>query len=218
MEKKSPKNEAVQTPKSICDVIRELDEEALKSMSRMELIRLVVTANQNDSVNLKAQEQLIGNFMQYAANLQFGLTLQTRIVPGRDLIKRDMQRADVSEDARHFWRRVNYKIWGVAAKRFPKKCGLLTLSFLEGGMFAPDGFRTFHFHVGVGNVPSEISLMDFRNLIRTEWAKTRYGTNDIDIKPASTGILNYVTKEMMKGNWDCVDPVNTAIPHLAPLA
>ncbi len=84
MEKKSPKNEAVQTPKSICDVIRELDEEALKSISRMELIRLIVTANQNDSVNSKAQEQLIGNFIPHAPHLKFGLTLQTRVVPSRD--------------------------------------------------------------------------------------------------------------------------------------
>lgn len=51
-----------------------------------------------------------------------------------------------------------------------------------------------------------------------EWAKTRYGANDIDIKPPSRGVLEYVTKGMMKGNWDCVDPVNSFITQLAPPA
>jgi len=218
MEKNAPKPVSAWKSESSHANIQGLDDAAINTMSRLELIRLLAKANQQDDVNSKAQEMLIGNFMSYADKLQFGLTLQTRVVPSRDSIKRDMQRADIAEDARHFWRRVNYELWGVAAKRFPEKCGLLTLSFLEGGMFAPDGFRTFHFHVGVGNVPPDIGVLEFTKLIRSEWAKTRYGTNDIDLKPASTGMLNYVTKEMMRGNWDSVDPVNTAIPHLATLA
>lgn len=218
MEKNAPKQTGIAKPKLIHENIRELDNDAINAMGRIELIRLLVKANQCDDANSKAQEQLIGSFMQYANSLQFGITLQTRVVPSRDPIKRDMQTANMAEDARHFWRRVNYKLWGVAAKRFPRKCSLLTLSFLEGGMFAPDGFRTFHFHVGVGNVPSDIDVLAFIKLIRSEWSKTRYGTNDIELKPASTGMLNYVTKEMMKGNWDCVDPINTVVPLLAPLA
>jgi hypothetical protein len=218
MEKNTPKQTDKFEQKSVHEIICGLNDETIHKMGRLELIRLLANTNQQDDVNSKAQEMLIGNFMSYADKLQFFLTLQTRVVPSRDSIKRDMQRADVAEDARHFWRRVNYKLWRVAAKRFPEKCSLMTLSFLEGGMFAPDGFRTFHFHVGVGKVPSSVGLLEFTKLICSEWAKTRYGTNDIDLKPASTGMLNYVTKEMMRGNWDCFDPINTAIPHLAPLA
>jgi hypothetical protein len=106
--------------------------------------------------------------MQYADALQYVITLQTRIVPSRDPIKRAFQMANAAEDARHFWKRVNYKLWGVAAKRFPDKCSLLMLSFLEGGLFVPNGFRTFHFHVGVGNMSNKMDLLEFTKLICLE--------------------------------------------------
>ena len=121
-----------------------------------------------DNINLQAQDQLVGNFMQYADALQYVITLQTRIVPSRDPIKRAFQMANAAEDARHFWKRVNYKLWGVAAKRFPDKCSLLMLSFLEGGLFVPNGFRTFHFHVGVGNMSNKMDLLEFTKLICLE--------------------------------------------------
>ena len=215
MNENAPK---IDKPKSIQEIIADLTEEDLTEITQLNLIRLLVKGIQSDDVNLKAQDQLVGDFMQYANALRYVVTLQTRIVPSRDPIKREMQMASAAEDARHFWKRVNYKLWGVAAKRFPKKCRLLTLSFLEGGLFAADGFRTLHFHVGVGNVPTEVDLLKFVKLIRSEWAKTRYGSNDIDIQPPSRGVLEYVTKEMKKGNWDCIDPVNTFIPQLAPPA
>jgi hypothetical protein len=63
-----------------------------------------------------------------------------------------------------------------------------------------------------------MDLLEFTKLIRSEWAKTRYGANDIDIQPPSRGVLEYVTKEMKRGNRDRVDPVNTFIPQLAPPA
>ena len=208
----------IKEPKLIRATIADLTETDLVAISQLQLIRLIAKAVPHDNINFQAQDQLVGNFMQYAEALQYVITLQTRIVPSRDPIKRELQMANAAEDARHFWKRVNYKLWGVAAKRFPAKCSLLTLSFLEGGLFAPNGFRTLHFHVGVGNVSNTMDLLEFSKLIRSEWAKTRYGANDIDIMPPSRGVLEYVTKEMKKGNWDCVDPVNTFIPPLAPPA
>ena len=205
-------------PKLIQKTIADLTETDLDAISQLQLIRLIAKANPYDNINSQAQDQLVSHFVQYADALRYVVTLQTRIVPSRDPIKREMQMANAAEDARHFWKRVNYKLWGVAAKRFPDKCSLLTLSFLEGGLFAPNGFRTLHFHVGVGNVSDTMDLLEFSKLTRSEWSKTRYGANDIDIKPPSRGVLEYVTKEMKKGNWDCVDPVNTVIPQLAPPA
>ena len=205
-------------PKLIRPTIADLTETDLDAISQLQLMRLIAKAIPCDNINSQAQDQLVCHFMKYGDALQYVITLQTRIVPSPDPIKRELQMADVTEDARHFWKRVNYKLWGVAAKRFPTKCSLLTLSFLEGGVFAPNGFRTLHFHVGVGNVSNKMDLLEFSKLIRNEWAKTRYGANDIDIKPPSRGVLEYVTKEMKKGNWDCVDPVNTFIPQLAPPA
>ncbi len=205
-------------PKLIRPTIADLTETDLDAISQLQLMRLIAKAIPCDNINSQAQDQLVCHFMKYGDALQYVITLQTRIVPSPDPIKRELQMADVTEDARHFWKRVNYKLWGVAAKRFPTKCSLLTLSFLEGGVFAPNGFRTLHFHVGVGNVSNKMDLLEFSKLIRNEWAKTRYGANDIDIKPPSRGVLDYVTKEMKKGNWDCVDPVNTFIPQLAPPA
>ncbi len=205
-------------PKLIRPTIADLTETDLDAISQLQLMRLIAKAIPCDNINSQAQDQLVCHFMKYGDALQYVITLQTRIVSSPDPIKRELQMADATEDARHFWKRVNYKLWGVAAKRFPTKCSLLTLSFLEGGVFAPNGFRTLHFHVGVGNVSNKMDLLEFSKLIRNEWAKTRYGANDIDIKPPSRGVLEYVTKEMKKGNWDCVDPVNTFIPQLAPPA
>ena len=208
----------IKEPKLIRATIADLTETDIDAISQLQLIRLIAKAIPRDDINSQAQDQLVSHFMKYGDALQYMITLQTRIVPSSDPIKRELQMANAAEDARHFWKRVNYKLWGVAAKRFPDKCSLLTLSFLEGGLFAPNGFRTLHFHVGVGNVSNTMDLLEFTKLIRSEWAKTRYGANDIDIKPPSRGVLEYVTKEMKKGNWDCVDPVNTFIPQLAPPA
>ena len=208
----------IKEPKLIRATIADLTETDIDAISQLQLIRLIAKAIPRDDINSQAQDQLVSHFMKYGDALQYVITLQTRIVPSPNPIKREMQMADATEDARHFWKRINYKLWGVAAKRFPDKCRLLTLSFLEGGLFTPNGFRTLHFHVGVGNVSNTMDLLEFTKLIRSEWAKTRYGANDIHIMPPSRGVLEYVTKEMKKGNWDCVDPVNTFIPQLAPRA
>ena len=42
----------------------------------------------------------------------------------------------------------------------------------------------------VGNVFKKIDLLEFTKLIRNEWTKTRYGANDIDIKPPSRVFWN----------------------------
>jgi len=71
----------IDKPKSIQEIIADLTEEDLTAISQLNLIRLLVKGMQSDDVNLKAQDQLVGDFMQYANALRYVITLQTRIVP-----------------------------------------------------------------------------------------------------------------------------------------
>jgi len=91
-------------PTLIRATIADLTETELDAISQSQLIRLIAKANPCDNINSQAQDQLVGNFMQYAEALQYVITLQTRIVPSRDPIKRELQMANAAEDARHFWK------------------------------------------------------------------------------------------------------------------
>ena len=61
MNENAPK---IDKPKSIQEIIADLTEEDLTAISQLNLIRLLVKGMQSDDVNLKAQDQLVGDFMQ----------------------------------------------------------------------------------------------------------------------------------------------------------
>lgn len=114
-------------PKLIRSTIADLTETVLDAISQLQPIRLIAKAIPRDNINLQALDQLVGNFMKYGDALQYVITLHTRIVPSRDPIKRELQMANAAEDAGHFWKRVNYKPWGVAIEQPIRKITISSL-------------------------------------------------------------------------------------------
>ena len=124
-------------------------------------------------------------------------------------------RISLEDDFRVFAKRLQREVYGMAHRRKPNKFSLMLLPSLEGSMFSPEGRRTLHYHVAIGNVPADMSADKLRKTIWDQWAKSAYGQMDIKFKPANEGWLSYITKEMEHGNTRCCDWGNTFVPECA---
>lgn len=167
------------------------------------------------SRNTKQTEEIRAHYHRYASCIQIAVTLQTKLIPIRDRFRAEQQRISLQEDFWHFRRRINYGVYGKASHRKPERFSLLILPVMEGLKFSPEGIRTIHYHLGIGNVPDDVSNGEFGSLIFEAWRKTRYGRDDIHISPADPGWINYITKELEGGHADCIDWRNACIPHEA---
>ena len=91
----------------------------------------------------------------------------------------------------------------------------MLLPIIEGSLFSPEGLRTLHYHVGIGNVPADMDIRELRKAIFAQWEKTSYGQMDIDFKPGNEGWISYITKEVEQGNTRCCDWLNAYVPEIA---
>ena len=147
------------------------------------------------------------------SSARLAVTLQTRLVIRRGRNPSEQQWIDLQEDFHRFLSRLNYRVFGNLNRRKPTRYSLLTLPVIEGRVFSPDGNRTLHYHVAFGNLPSQLSMLTFRDLVHEEWTRTQYGKADIDISPLDRGWFDYITKESETGNVECVDWRNTFAPR-----
>ena len=165
------------------------------------------------------QVQLMDGMLDYYVGLgsqvQYAVTLQTKLVVCRGAGLADKQRISLEDDFRVFAKRLQREVYGMAHRRKPNKFSLMLLPSLEGSMFSPEGRRTLHYHVAIGNVPADMSADKLRKTIWDQWAKSAYGQMDIKFKPANEGWLSYITKEMEHGNTRCCDWGNTFVPECA---
>lgn len=147
-----------------------------------------------------------------AERVQFVLTLQTSIIPADSRFRLEQQLTDVSSSFRNFRNRLNYRIFRQASRRKPSRYSLLCVPIIEGLKFSPYGCRSLHYHVAIGNVPSEVQMEDLELFSRNEWQKCRFGGVDVHLRPASTGFSSYITKEISHNDALGVDWCNVAIP------
>ena len=154
-------------------------------------------------------------YVEHSSHVQFAVTLQTKLVVkrGRDLSEK--QRISLENDFRIFVKRLQRDVYGMAHRRKPQKFSLLLLPTLEGSRFSPEGLRTLHYHVGIGNVPADMDFTKLRKSIFEQWAKSAYGQMDIDIRPGNEGWMSYITKEVEQGDTRCCDWLNTSVPRVA---
>ena len=154
-------------------------------------------------------------YLDHSPRVQYAVTLQTKLVVKRGKDISEKQRISLDEDFRVFAKRLQRDVYGMAHRRKPQKFSLLLLPILEGGIFSPEGLRTLHYHVGVGNVPADMDITKLRKSIFNHWAKSAYGQMDIQIKPSNEGWMAYITKELDQGNLQCCDWLNAWVPEVA---
>jgi hypothetical protein len=154
-------------------------------------------------------------FAAHSDRVQVGITLQTKLIVARGKDLSDQQMISLQSDFSDFSKRVNRSIFGQGNRRKPQQYSLLMLPTLEGSMFSPEGLRTLHYHVGVGNIPDHVSEIEFKKIVYDQWSKTRYGQNDIKIKPSDQGWVGYITKELEQGNFKVCDFGNAFVPEIS---
>ena len=171
-------------------------------------------AKWTDNHRLLVQD-IQNHYLSYSPHIRYSATLQTRLITRRDKFRSEQQLISLQEDFWHFKNRINYHFYGKTGHRKPLIYSLLILPVIEGSAFSPEGGRTLHYHLGLGNLPDEASFNELCSVIRKHWLKTKFGTDMIRIKSADPDWMEYITKEVERGNVDCVDWRNACIPHKA---
>ena len=155
------------------------------------------------------------HYKSFHPYVRYAVTLQTRLITKRDKFRSEQQLITLQEDFWHFKNRINYHFYGKTGHRKPHTYSLLLLPVIEGSAFSPEGNRTLHYHLGIGNIPEEASFSEFCSVIRKHWLKSKFGSDMIRIKSADPDWMDYITKEVERGNIECVDWRNASIPHKA---
>ena len=170
------------------------------------------------SAKMNLMDGIYDFYVEHSDNVTFAVTLQTKLVVKRGKGLSDKQRINLETDFRIFAKRLQRSVWGMAHRRKPQKFSLMLLPTLEGLIFSPEGSRTLHFHVGIGNAPADMTAEKLHKSVSTEWKKTSYGQMDIKVKSAGEGWLAYITKEIELGNTKCCDWGNTFVPDFSLLS
>lgn len=160
-------------------------------------------------------DQIQRHYKTYSPYVEYAVTFQTKLTTRRDKFRLEQLLISLQQDFWHFNKRINYECYGKASHRKPHRYSLLILPVIEGTAFSSEGDRTLHYHLGIGNVPKAYNEIDFHRIIRSNWTKTKFGIDDIDFKSADPDWSGYITKEVEKGNVDCIDWRNASIPHEA---
>ena len=160
-------------------------------------------------------DEIQNHYNSYSGHVQYAVTLQTRLITKRDKFRAEQQLITLQEDFWHFKNRINYHFYGKTGHRKPQIYSLLLLPIIEGSAFSPEGDRTLHYHLGIGNIPDEASFNNLCFVIRKHWLKSKFGTDMIKVTSADPDWTGYITKEVERGNIECVDWRNASIPHEA---
>ena len=163
----------------------------------------------------KEMDAIFDFYVEHSSAVEFAITLQTKLVVKRGHDLSEKQIISITDDFRIFAKRLQREVYGMGHRRKPEKFSLLLLPTLEGSRFSPEGFRTLHYHVGVGNVPADMDIGGLRKAICAQWGKTSYGQMDINIKPGNEGWMSYITKEVEQGDTRCCDWLNACVPGIA---
>jgi len=155
------------------------------------------------------------NLFPLAHHIKWAVTLQTNVIPAREKLLREKQADALAQDFRWFSNRLNYYYYGKASRNKPESYALLLLPIVEGWQFSPNGMKTLHFHIGIGNIPSGVKPMDLRHKIREAWLSTRTARDDIDMQPADSGFIDYIIKDLEDGCFEGFDLRSAFIPYQA---
>lgn len=123
---------------------------------------------------------------------------------------------------KQFRRRLAIAAFGNGAIRKPDLYHPLMLATVEGKLNTYDKNKTLHTHTAIGNIITPTSRIKSEEqlveVVKECWLRTDEGVDDIVVKEFnSTGWISYITKELDKGNLECIDWGCTYVPFNALL-
>lgn len=135
------------------------------------------------------------------------LTLKQRVESNhfKGRFGENLDSVKVSENTRHFMNRLNQSVFGKGFTRYGKRLSVVPV--IEG-----NSFIRLHIHMTLEK-PAHLDLDEFRNMILKCWSKTKFGYQNIEIKPIDYyfGWFDYKLKNRSKGeglhssvDWDNV--------------
>jgi len=172
---------------------------------------------QSKQLQRRSIEQEVEYLANIASHSQFAATLQTSLQTRNVGKKRMEQLTDQARRSLHQLRmRFNRATTGDRCRTNPNLTPIFIAS-LEGSLNTYDRNRTLHFHAVIGNLQEEFDLARVEHVLREIWPATDYGVDDIVVKPLTDerrrGWTDYISKERMQGNFDCVDYHNAQLPQ-----
>lgn len=146
-----------------------------------------------------------GRRVPHAIAVTLTLKQKVQIDDFRGRFEQRLDRINVSENTRHFMNRLNQRVFGKGYLRYGNRLSVIPV--IEG-----NSFIRLHIHMTIEK-PNHLSLRQFEILVTECWSKTRFGYNNIKIKPIHDyeGWINYKLKNKSKGeglqssvDWDNV--------------
>ncbi|WP_186030212.1 hypothetical protein [Burkholderia gladioli] len=152
----------------------------------------------------RIQEETRSWMLQIAPNFTHAVTLtmkQSRtVMTDKGQTVQRLTQIEASANFAHFMKRLNAMVYGHAAKRYGKTVHVVPV--IEG--IATD--KGLHYHCMIGNFCEGADDSLITAAIRTAWLQTGFGNVQIDVQPMyGDGWIDYITKEVGKGDSDNVD-------------
>jgi hypothetical protein len=124
------------------------------------------------------------------------------------------------KQCRYFRNCFNQFLYQAKAHRKPNLYQPLMLTTIEGTKDVAKRANTIHFHFALGNIPACLSTEELKQIFEHCWVdKAKVGSREIWLEPARQNEegawLNYITKELTRGDIDAWDFENSQIPHAA---
>ena len=107
----------------------------------------------------------------------------------------------------HFCNKLNYNLYGKAAKRYNKT--LLILATLHGEISG----KNLHMHAAIGCVDRDYSFEKLRAVINATWRELKWTKNETDIQQyRNANWLGYMLHESVRLDLSSVDLTRCSIP------
>jgi len=141
-----------------------------------------------------------------AQSCSYELTLHTTLATAGLSSRSTEQRVFRAQSAmRYFQPRLFRALTGNSWTRYPHKRPIF-IPALEGSK-SQQRYSTLHWHIIIGNLPTNITLQSIFDTAHNIWIKHPDASANTEAQALydSTGFANYITKEFKKFNYDCID-------------
>ncbi len=117
----------------------------------------------------------------------------------RGVYQRQIRRADCDRIVRRFKQKLNREIFG---RRAAENYGLSLkyLAVVEGERSG----KALHLHLSIGGLPTHVKPMQLKELVSNARLQVRELNEQLDLKIADSGWMEYITKELGSGDTDNV--------------
>jgi hypothetical protein len=160
-------------------------------------------------------------FDQYSAHITHVAVAHSSLHPhNATQAQIDSMLATFQQQLRHFTNYFSQAVHGKKAQRKPYLYKPLYLITIEGAHASALAHETIHAHFALGNLPSELSVDELKQIFTECWVeKAKIANDDIWFQPVYAygpqGWNDYITKEIKRGNMEAWDMDNSWIPHAA---